>query len=223
MEKKEIIVTRSLLEANDLIANRVRNNIRGKTFFVNIISSPGSGKTTLLEKTSDILKKDYSVAIITADIETDRDKKRLEREGVKVIQLNTMGGCHLEASIMEQLFGDLLKEKKYDFIFVENIGNLICPTEFDLGEHVRVLLLSTPEGDDKVKKYPLGFKTSHMLLVTKSDLLSVLEFDTERVMEEALQLNPSIRTLLISSKTCAGFDQWIDFLIKERNTCMNSA
>jgi ABC-type phosphate/phosphonate transport system ATPase subunit len=111
MEKKEIIVTRSLLEANDLIANRVRNNIRGKTFFVNIISSPGSGKTTLLEKTSDILKKDYSVAIITADIETDRDKKRLEREGVKVIQLNTMGGCHLEASIMEQLFGDLLRKK----------------------------------------------------------------------------------------------------------------
>ncbi len=219
-ESKRIIVTRNLLEANQLIAERVRKRCKEEgIFLVNLVSSPGSGKTTLLERLSEKMK-DEGVAVINADIETDRDMRRIEKTGVKAIQLETKGECHLEANVIEQVLYEVLG-KGYKFLFIENIGNLICPTEFDIGEHLRVLLLSTPEGDDKPKKYPLAFKTSQVFVINKIDLLPYLKFDIERVEKEALSINPSLKIFRISAITEKSIDSFIHYLKDSRKKCMS--
>ncbi len=219
-ETKKIIVTRNLLEANRLLAEKVRKRCAEEgIFLVNLVSSPGSGKTTLLERIAERMK-DEKIAVINADIETDRDRQRIEKKGVKAIQLETKGECHLEAFVIEQVMNELYG-KGYRYVFIENIGNLICPTEFDIGEHLRVLLLSIPEGDDKPRKYPLAFRTSHVLLITKIDLLKFLQYDIERVEKEALSLNPEIKIFKISSLTGEGIDEFITHLKNARKRCMS--
>ena len=219
-ESKKIIVTRNLLEANRLLAEKIRKKCTEEgIFLVNIVSSPGSGKTTLLERIAEKIK-DENIAVINADIETDRDRKRIEKKGVKAIQLETKGECHLEAFVIDQVMSELYG-KGYRYVFIENIGNLICPTEFDIGEHLRVLLLSVPEGDDKPKKYPLAFRTSHALVISKIDLLKYLQYDIEKVEKEALFLNPNIKIFKISSVTGEGIEEFIIYLKNTRKRCMS--
>jgi len=219
-ESKKIIVTRNLLEANRLLAEKIRKKCTEEgIFLVNIVSSPGSGKTTLLERIAEKIK-DENIAVINADIETDRDRKRIEKKGVKAIQLETKGECHLEAFVIDQVMSELYG-KGYRYVFIENIGNLICPTEFDIGEHLRVLLLSVPEGDDKPKKYPLAFRTSHALVISKIDLLKYLQYDIEKVEKEALFLNPNIKIFKISSVTGEGIEEFIRYLKNTRKRCMS--
>jgi hydrogenase nickel incorporation protein HypB len=219
-ESKKIIVTRNLLEANRLIAEKIRKKCTEEgIFLVNIVSSPGSGKTTLLERIAEKMR-DENIAVINADIETDRDRKRIEKKGVKAIQLETKGECHLEAYVIEQVMSELFG-KGYRYVFIENIGNLICPTEFDIGEHLRVLLLSVPEGDDKPRKYPLAFRTSHALIISKIDLLKYLQYDIEKVEKEALFLNPDLRIFKISSVTGEGIEEFIKYLKDSRERCMS--
>jgi hydrogenase nickel incorporation protein HypB len=219
-ESKKIIVTRNLLEANRLIAEKIRKKCTEEgIFLVNIVSSPGSGKTTLLERIAEKMR-DENIAVINADIETDRDRERIEKKGVKAIQLETKGECHLEAYVIEQVMSELFG-KGYRYVFIENIGNLICPTEFDIGEHLRVLLLSVPEGDDKPRKYPLAFRTSHALIISKIDLLKYLQYDIEKVEKEALFLNPDLRIFKISSVTGEGIEEFIKYLKDSRERCMS--
>jgi hydrogenase nickel incorporation protein HypB len=219
-ESKKIIVTRNLLEANRLIAEKIRKKCTEEgIFLVNIVSSPGSGKTTLLERIAEKMRNE-NIAVINADIETDRDRERIEKKGVKAIQLETKGECHLEAYVIEQVMSELFG-KGYRYVFIENIGNLICPTEFDIGEHLRVLLLSVPEGDDKPRKYPLAFRTSHALIISKIDLLKYLQYDIEKVEKEALFLNPDLRIFKISSVTGEGIDEFIKYLKDSRERCMS--
>jgi len=219
-ESKKIIVTRNLLEANRLLAEKIRKKCTEEgIFLVNIVSSPGSGKTTLLERIAEKMK-DENIAVINADIETDRDRKRIEKKGVKAIQLETKGECHLEAFVIDQVMSELYG-KGYRYVFIENIGNLICPTEFDIGEHLRVLLLSVPEGDDKPKKYPLAFRTSQALVISKIDLLKYLQYDIEKVEKEALFLNPNIKIFKISSVTGEGIEEFIIYLKNTRKRCMS--
>jgi hydrogenase nickel incorporation protein HypB len=219
-ESKKIIVTRNLLEANRLIAEKIRKKCTEEgIFLVNIVSSPGSGKTTLLERIAEKMR-DENIAVINADIETDRDRERIEKKGVKAIQLETKGECHLEAYVIEQVMSELFG-KGYRYVFIENIGNLICPTEFDIGEHLRVLLLSVPEGDDKPRKYPLAFRTSHALIISKIDLLKYLQYDIEKVEKEALFLNPDLRIFKVSSITGEGIDEFIKYLKDSRERCMS--
>jgi hydrogenase nickel incorporation protein HypB len=219
-ESKKIIVTRNLLEANRLIAEKIRKKCTEEgIFLVNIVSSPGSGKTTLLERIAEKMR-DENIAVINADIETDRDRERIEKKGVKAIQLETKGECHLEAYVIEQVMSELFG-KGYRYVFIENIGNLICPTEFDIGEHLRVLLLSVPEGDDKPRKYPLAFRTSHALIISKIDLLKYLQYDIEKVEKEALFLNPDLRIFKVSSITGEGIDEFIKYLKNSRERCMS--
>jgi hydrogenase nickel incorporation protein HypB len=219
-ESKKIIVTRNLLEANRLIAEKIRKKCTEEgILLVNIVSSPGSGKTTLLERIAEKMR-DENIAVINADIETDRDRERIEKKGVKAIQLETKGECHLEAYVIEQVMSELFG-KGYRYVFIENIGNLICPTEFDIGEHLRVLLLSVPEGDDKPRKYPLAFRTSHALIISKIDLLKYLQYDIEKVEKEALFLNPDLRIFKISSVTGEGIDEFIKYLKDSRERCMS--
>lgn len=220
MEKgKKVIVSRNLLEANRLIAERVREVWRERgTFIINLISAPGSGKTTLLERVAERMKNEKVVAI-TADIDTERDRRRIEKRGMLAYQIKTGGECHLEANIVEQALSNI-KDSYPEYIFIENIGNLICPTEFDIGEHLRVLILSTTEGDDKVRKYPLAFRTSNLLLINKIDLLPYLNFDVKRVEKEARALNPSIRIMKISALTGEGVEDFVDYIRRERKKCM---
>jgi hydrogenase nickel incorporation protein HypB len=215
-DSKTIDVNQSLLKSNEEAAagNRQHFNEKG-IYVVNLISSPGSGKTTLLEKTIESLKDDISIGVLEGDIETDLDAERIRAKGAPAVQLTTGGACHLESALIHKGFHKLehqLNGKKLDILFIENVGNLVCPSFFDLGEHIRVVLISVPEGHDKPVKYPKAIKTSQILLVTKTDLVEHFDFDIERIKKDALSLNPSIKILVTSAKTGEGLDEWFELL-----------
>ena len=211
---EHIDVVQSVLQANDARAevNRKRLDESG-ALALNLMSSPGSGKTTLLEKTIPAL--DRRCAVLVGDLQTSRDAERLEPLAVEVAQINTGKGCHLSASQVEQGI-ERLRLVDIDYIFIENVGNMVCPATHDLGEHKRVALLSVPEGDDKVLKYPTLFQSVDAVLLTKIDLLSVLDFDVERVKSDLRQLNTRAPLMLLSSKTGEGMERWLDWLRQER-------
>ncbi len=218
----KIDVKESLLKKNDEVAAENRAHFdRDGVFCVNLISSPGSGKTTLLERTVEELKKEFTVGVLEGDIETDRDAERIRKKGVTAVQLTTGGACHLEAPLVHRGYHELVRQigKTPDIVFIENVGNLVCPASFFLGEHLRVVLVSVPEGDDKPAKYPKAFRTSQAFVITKIDLLPYFDFDIEKVKEEALSLNPKLKIFEVSSKTGQGLNDWINFLrsfIKKR-------
>ena len=217
-ETRIIDVNESLLKSNEsaAISNRAHFDEKG-IFSVNIISSPGSGKTTLLEKTIEALKNDINIGVLEGDIETDLDAERIRKKGIPAVQLTTGGACHLESSLIHKGFHELehqLNGKKLDILFIENVGNLVCPSFFDLGEHIRVVLVSVPEGPDKPLKYPKAFKTSHVFIITKSDLVPYFDFDIEKVKKDALSINPFLNIFVISAKTGEGLKEWVDFLRK---------
>lgn len=189
------------------------------TLVVNLLSSPGAGKTSLLAATADRLLGRYRCAVLVGDIATDRDAQRLAGH-VPVVQLTTGGACHLEFPLIEQGW-QALGEPAVDFLFLENIGNLVCPASHDLGEHLRVLLLSTAEGDDKPAKYPKAFRTSHAVVISKTDLLPYVPFSLELAVEDARAIRPDLAVFPTSTRPPHGLDAWCDYLISER--CRMSA
>lgn len=209
----------TLLARNDELAAEIQYLCeKNKIFLVNIMSSPGAGKTTLLEKTLPKLKERLRVAIIEGDIATTRDADRISAQGVTAVQLNTNGGCHLDARMIYQSM-EKLNLAQLDLIIVENIGNLVCPAEFNLGEDLRIVLLSTTEGNDKIVKYPLMFREAQILVVNKTDLLPYTDFDLKELEQDALAINPALQLHYVSARQSQGIDafagQLADYALKK--------
>lgn len=212
MKKKEILVLEELLGSNKKIATEIRKKLEERGILtINLLGSPGSGKTTLLEKMSEKLKSSYKMAVIEGDIETERDAERIRAKGIPAWQIITGGACHLEAKMVGKLFPEIPAD--LDFLFIENVGNLVCPASYDLGETIRCVLLSVPEGDDKPKKYPKAFTTSDCLIVSKSDLLPILPFDLEHARKEALETNPKLKIFTTSALKDSGIDELIAYFV----------
>lgn len=212
MKKKELLVLEELLGSNKKIAAEIREKLTAKGILtINLLSSPGAGKTTLLEKIAEILKPDYKMGVIEGDIETERDAERIRAKGIPAWQIITGGACHLEAKMVGKIFSDIPAD--LDFLFIENVGNLVCPASYDLGESLRCVLLSTPEGDDKPKKYPKAFTTSDCLIITKADLVPLLPFDTEQAKKEALEINPKMEIFVTSALNGKGVEELTDFFV----------
>ncbi|NPA48731.1 MAG: hydrogenase nickel incorporation protein HypB [Thermodesulfobacteria bacterium] len=210
--KKEIELERHILSHNEEIAARNREHFRKKGIKVlNLISAPGSGKTSLLEATIDALKDKIPLAVIEGDPETERDAERIRKKGVPVVQVTTGGACHLDALQVHRAFHQL-EGNHFKLLFIENVGNLLCPSAFDLGEDLRVVLVSVPEGSDKPAKYPAAFFKAQVFLITKIDLLPYFDFDLEETRELALKINPQIKILPISSKTGEGLEEWLKLI-----------
>ncbi|PYZ97479.1 hydrogenase accessory protein HypB [Alteribacter lacisalsi] len=191
-----------------------------RTFTVNLMSSPGAGKTTLLEQTITALQKEFRIGVIEGDLATDRDAQRLRKLGVKTVQINTVGGCHLNAELIAREL-PVFDLENTNILFIENIGNLVCPSGYDLGQHRKVALLSTPEGNDKIPKYPVMFRRTDLTVVNKADLLPYVDFDVNQAKEDLRQINPEAGFLNVSAKTGAGMDDWIRWLKKEAEQCLN--
>ncbi|MEJ2521108.1 MAG: hydrogenase nickel incorporation protein HypB [Desulfuromonadales bacterium] len=209
-------INRSLFAANNAMARSNREHFDEENLVVlNLISSPGSGKTTLLEHTIDQLGAEIRIGVIEGDIETERDAERIRAKGVPAIQLTTGGACHLDASMIHRGFHQLQKEPggdTIDLLVIENVGNLVCPATFDLGEHKRVVLVSVPEGPDKPAKYPKAFTSSQVFLITKTDLLPHFDFEVAEAAREALALNPTLEVMDFSATTGEGFEVWLSYL-----------
>ena len=205
---KIIELKETVTASNDRDAAVLREELRlNKTLLINLMASPGAGKTTLLEKTIRDLDGKYKIGIIEADIDSDVDARRLAELGVTAVQAHTDGMCHMDAGMTRTALTELGFEEP-DLIFLENVGNLICPAEFDTGAGVNVMILSVPEGDDKPLKYPLMFRQSSVLLITKTDTMSVFDFDIDRCAERAHKLNPDLRIFPVSAKTGEGMKEW---------------
>ena len=214
----KVSVVKNILEANDRIAqeNRAIFDEKGLLVF-NLMSSPGAGKTSLLEKTIVALKDDVKMGVIEGDIQSSQDAERIAEKGVTAVQINTGGACHLDGNMIRDTF------KEFDFdsldlLVVENVGNLVCPAEFKVGEDFKVMILSVTEGEDKPAKYPLMFHESKVLLVNKIDLLPYVDCSVERIREEALKVNPDLKIFEISCKTGEGLDSWCDWLKSKLKT-----
>ncbi len=209
--------TLHLLKANDFVANAIRERLKD-ICVINVCSSPGSGKTTLMQETGKRLSKDLNISVLVGDPETDRDAVRMQEVGLKALQIVTGGMCHIDAQMILQAL-DHIELEGVDILFIENVGNLLCPSAFDLGEDYRVTLLATTEGDDKPKKYPRMFLTSELMLVSKSDLLPYVPFTVENVTKDAREVNPNIEVITISTLKGDGIDQWCNWLkekVKEK-------
>lgn len=214
---KVIEIKRSVFENNDREADKVRQQLKAdRTFLLNLMSSPGSGKTTTLKQTIAALKDEYKIGVMEADIDSDVDAKTIAETGAKSIQLHTGGMCHLDAGMTKQGL-DSFGANEFDFVVLENVGNLVCPAEFDTGASKNAMILSVPEGDDKPLKYPLMFTVSDCVLINKIDTKSVFEFDDEAVVERIKKLNPNCEIFFISAKTGEGIDAWTNWLRKEIN------
>jgi hydrogenase nickel incorporation protein HypB len=212
MPKKEVLVLKDLLGTNKEIAAGIRAELKGRGILAtNLLSGPGSGKTAILESLAERLKKDFRLAVVEGDIETDRDAERIRARGIDAWQITTHGACHLEAKMVGRLFPEIPAD--LDFLFIENVGNLVCPASYDLGESLRFVLLSVPEGDDKPKKYPEAFLSADVFLLTKMDLLPHLPFDPDRARREALEINPRLETFQTSARTGQGIPDLADFLV----------
>lgn len=213
---KVIEVKRSIFEDNDADAEILRKELKKEgTFLLNLMSSPGAGKTTTLKRTISLLKNEMKIGIMEADIDSDVDAAAIEETGVPVIQIHTGGMCHLDADMTRQGIREF-GVKDMDFVVLENVGNLVCPAEFDTGSTKNAMILSVPEGDDKPLKYPLMFSVSDVVLINKCDTLSVFDdFDITVVKERIQKLNPNAKVIYISAKTGEGFEEWIEWIRKE--------
>lgn len=202
----------NLLKANDFVAKGVREKLATHNILtINICSSPGSGKTTLLQETGKRLKDELNIGVLVGDPETERDAIRLKEVGIHCMQIVTGGMCHIEAQMILQAL-DHFTYKDLDVLIIENVGNLVCPAAFDLGEDYRVTLISSTEGDDKPRKYPRMFLTSELMLVSKADLLPYVPFSVEAVTKDARDINPDLEVLTLSSLNGEGLDAWCTWL-----------
>ena len=209
---KVIEIKKSVFEDNDKEADKLRAELKAdKTFLLNLMSSPGSGKTTTLLRTIEALKDDLRIGIMEADIDSDVDADTVAKTGVKAIQIHTGGMCHLDAGMTRQGI-ESLETADVDLAILENVGNLVCPAEFDTGAVKNAMILSVPEGDDKPLKYPLMFSICDVLLINKIDVLPYFDFDIEACKERVKKLNPNIKIIPISSRTGEGIEEWADWL-----------
>ncbi|WP_029458778.1 hydrogenase nickel incorporation protein HypB [Solidesulfovibrio alcoholivorans] len=208
----QIPVVRNILEANARIAADLKDFFAKKGILVlNLMSSPGAGKTTVLERTLSALAPEMRMAVVEGDLQTDNDARRVAATGAQAVQINTEGGCHLTSSQVQEAIKSLDLED-LDILFIENVGNLVCPAEFDVGEDFKITLLSVAEGDDKPEKYPLMFHISAALLLNKVDLLPYVDFDLERASRHARVLNECIEVFPVSARSGEGLDAWYDWL-----------
>jgi hydrogenase nickel incorporation protein HypB len=208
----KISVVKNVLEANDRIARQNRELFDEKGLLVvNLMSSPGAGKTSLLERTIDALNKDWRLGVIEGDIQSSQDAERIFKKGVPVVQINTEGACHLDGNMIRDAF-DAFDFAALDLLVVENVGNLVCPAEFKVGEDFKAMILSVAEGDDKPVKYPLMFHESEVLLINKIDLLPYVDCSLERIREDTLKINPGLTIFEVSCKTGEGLESWYGWL-----------
>ena len=211
----EIPVIKNILEANEKTADQIRELMAKKGILVlNLISSPGAGKTTLLERTLTDLKPEFKMAVIEGDLQTDNDARRVAATGAQAAQINTEGGCHLNSSMILAAL-EKLDLDGVDILFIENVGNLVCPVEFDCGEDAKVALLSVAEGDDKPEKYPLLFHLAKAMALNKIDLLPYVDFDTQRAAKFARKLNSDLEIFELSCRSREGLEGWYDWLRKQ--------
>lgn len=209
---KEIELSKSILSKNDLLAARNRGYFEAKNIYsINLVSSPGSGKTSLLERTIKEKGKELNCFVIEGDQQTMNDANRIESAGAPVIQINTGNGCHLDAEMINTAVKQL-DVKENSLLFIENVGNLVCPAMFDLGETRRVVIISTTEGEDKPIKYPTMFETADICVINKTDLLPYLDFDIEKCKEYAMKVNHHLEFFELSAKTGEGMDKWYKWL-----------
>ncbi len=209
-----ITIERKVLEKNDQIAEKNRKLFKDHDVFaLNLVSSPGAGKTSILEKTFQELRGSLKMAVIEGDVQTDLDAQRVASYGVPVVQIVTMGGCHLEANLIQNAL-EKLDLNATDVLFIENVGNLVCPSNYDLGEETKVVVLSTTEGDDKPLKYPAMFRNSSILIINKIDLVPYVRCDLNLLKNNALQINPALKIFEISCFTGAGIPEWCRWLSK---------
>ncbi|MDH7479961.1 MAG: hydrogenase nickel incorporation protein HypB [Syntrophomonadaceae bacterium] len=202
----------NILDANTAIAEELKKRFRQQGVKVlNLMSAPGAGKTTILERTIEHLKGRVSLAVIEGDLCTTLDAERIAAQGVPVVQINTEGACHLDANMIARALDDLPLEG-LELLIVENVGNLVCPAEFDLGEDYKVMVISVTEGNDKPSKYPLMFHESQVILVNKLDLLPYTDFDLERLRQDLAELNPRARVFPVSARTGEGMAAWAEWL-----------
>jgi hydrogenase nickel incorporation protein HypB len=207
-----LTIERKVLEKNDEIADRNRHFFRDRGMFVlNLVSSPGAGKTSILEKTFQQLKDSMKIAVIEGAVQTDLDARRVAHYGVPVVQIVTLGGCHLEAKLVQDAL-EKMDLGGVELLFIENVGNLVCPANYDLGEAVKVVVLSTTEGDDKPLKYPGMFLNSSVLIINKTDLMPYVNCDLKALKNNALKINPALRVFEISCFTGVGIPEWCDWL-----------
>jgi len=207
-----ITVERKILDMNDKIARENRLLFKEKKIFAcNILSSPGSGKTSLIEKTIKFTKDKFNSVVIEGDIETSLDAERIQNLNVPVVQIVTNGACHLDADLVKDAF-DNLDISKAKLLVIENVGNLVCPAEFDIGEHIKVVVLSVTEGEDKPQKYPLVFRESEALIINKIDLLPHLKFSMDVLRNNVLKINPKLKIFETSCYTDDGIQDWCDWL-----------
>ena len=208
----EVNVMTDVLAKNDAIAASLRQRFKEKHIFVfNLLGSPGAGKTSLLEATLTELAKEFRIAVIEGDLYTAKDAERVHRLGIPVLQINTVGGCHLDAQMIEDALEELDLDT-LDIIIIENVGNLVCPAEFAIGEEVKVTVLSVTEGEDKQLKYPLIFKESSAILLNKVDLLPYIPFKKDKAIEDIESLNPGVSIFEISCTAGTGLDGWLQWV-----------
>jgi hydrogenase nickel incorporation protein HypB len=211
-EIKLIEIKENILSDNDEAARQLRQKLADeKTFVINLMSSPGAGKTSLLLQTIERLKNELRIGVIEADIDSVVDAEKIRESGAAAVQLRTGGFCHLDAAMVKTGL-DGIVSKDFDLIFIENVGNLVCPAEFDTGAMKNAMILSVPEGDDKPLKYPLMFTVSDVLLVNKTDMMALSDFDTAALRKRVHKLHPEMEILEVSAKTGAGMDQWVDWI-----------
>lgn len=223
MTRRFLDLQQRVLSKNDQLAQSLRGRFAAANLLaVNLVSSPGTGKTAILEKTLTQMTPKWSVAALVGDLATDNDAKRLARSGAPVRQIVTEGMCHLEAEMVEQhLQGWNLAD--LHFLFIENVGNLVCPSGYDLGEDLRVVLLSVTEGEDKPLKYPPMFTTADVAILTKIDLAEAVEFDRSAAYANLHAVAPTIRIIETSAKTGVGMAEWIEFLVQQRTRKVQSS
>lgn len=214
---KNIIINKKILENNDNIAQRNRTAFKSnKIFTINLMGSPGCGKTTFLEGLIEKSKINSKISVIEGDLYTTKDGKRIEEKGVDVIQLNTIGACHLDASMIEKALLET-DMKKVDLLIIENVGNLVCPSEFDLGEDIKVTIMSITEGNDKPLKYPGIFQRSSVVILNKIDMINLTNFDLEEFYKDIYSINKNIKVFEVSCINEKGFDKVIDYFMDEIN------
>lgn len=208
----KVKVFANILKANDTLAKKNKKLFQSNgVYTINLMSSPGSGKTSLLERTIAALKEDLNIAVLEGDLQTANDANRIKKFNIPVTQINTDGACHLDANMIDNAL-DFYDFKNLELFVIENVGNLVCPAGFDLGEDDRVVMVSTPEGDDKPIKYPVMFRKATVLLINKIDLLSFTNFDVSKAKRDALKIKPDLKIYEISCKTGEGLDGWYSWL-----------
>jgi hydrogenase nickel incorporation protein HypB len=208
----KVTIAQNILAVNDNVAAEIQQMLARRGIrTINVMSSPGAGKTTLLERTIERLREQVGIGVVEGDVETTADAERIEAAGAETVQINTRGACHLEAHMVRAAL-EQMELDRVQLLFIENIGNLVCPATWNLGEDMRVVLASTTEGDDKPSKYPQMFAASEILVVNKLDLLPYVDYDLEKAKRQALAINPRLRIFEVSCRTGEGLDDWCAWL-----------